>query len=196
MKSRLLSAMLSAAVVATALPSAVAADTYAIDPGHSQVRFSYSHFGFSNITGIFGGVEGELVYDPDNPTRASVLARIPISAVRTGTDKLDAHLQRDDFFDATAFPLATFQSTAVEVLGDGRLRVSGDLVIRDVSQPISLDVQLNQAGPHPMSKQPAIGFDARTTLTRSDFGLGKYAPAVGDEVAIEITIEAQQPKQD
>jgi polyisoprenoid-binding protein YceI len=188
-------ALLLAAALAT-LPVAAIADSYRIDPRHSQVRFGYSHFGFANIVGIFGGIEGELIYDPENPSRASVMARIPIASVRTGTDGLDAHLQRDDFFDAAAFPLATFQSTAVELQDDGRLQVTGDLVIRDVIRPVVLDVQLNKIGPHPMSQAPTIGFDARTELTRSEFGLGKHAPAVSDRVTIEITIEAQQPKQD
>jgi polyisoprenoid-binding protein YceI len=185
--SLLLPSLLVAAVAAPAL-----AATYTIDPRHSQARFTYSHLGFSNITGIFTGIEGELVHDPANPTASAVQVRIPIASVLTGVEKLDQHLQADDFFDAAAHPLATFTSTAVEDRGDGKLAVTGDLVIRGETRSVVLDVSLNGMGPHPMRKVPAIGFDGRTTLLRSDFGIDKNTPLVGDEVRIEVTVEAMQ----
>jgi polyisoprenoid-binding protein YceI len=188
---KLRSLLAAALLTSFALPAA--ADTYLIDPRHSQVRFGYSHFGFANIVGIFV-VEGELVYDAQNPDRASVMARIPIASVATGVEKLDSHLQADDFFDVAAFPFATFQSTSVTPQGEGRMQVTGDLVIRDVTQQVTLDVTLNGMGPHPMSKAPTIGFDGRGQITRSEFDVGKYAPAVSDAVSIEITIEASQKK--
>jgi polyisoprenoid-binding protein YceI len=183
----LLASLLFAAAAAPAL-----ATTYTIDPRHSQVRFNYGHFGFSNITGIFTGIDGELVYDPANPTASAVQVRIPITTVITGEEKLDAHLQADDFFDAAAHPIATFTSTAVEDRGEGRLAVTGDLVIRGETRSVVLDVTLNGMGPHPMRKVPAIGFDGRTTLLRSDFGVDKNAPLVSDEVRVEVTVEAFQ----
>jgi polyisoprenoid-binding protein YceI len=184
--------LLACLLLSSAVPAL--AETYRIDPNHSQVRFRYSHFGYSNIVGLFGGIEGELSYDPANPTASAVSVRIPLANVQTGTAKLDTHLQADDFFDVAAHPLATFTSTAVEAGDDGRLRVSGDLVLRGESRPVTLEVRLNAQGPHPMSKQPAIGFDATAELRRSDFGVDKHAPKVSDEVTIEITVEAQVPK--
>jgi polyisoprenoid-binding protein YceI len=188
MSPRLLFASLALAV-ATAAPAA----TYRIDPNHSQVRLAWNHFGYSNIVAVIGGIEGELVYDPATPaTAAAVTARIPVTALLTGTEKLDAHLKSDDFFDTAAHPLATFTSTAVEPVGEGRLKVSGDLVVRGETRSVTLEVTLNGIGPHPMSKAPAIGFDGRSTLKRSDFGVDKYTPGVSDEVRVEVTIEAQQ----
>jgi len=187
-------ALTTALLLAASTLPAFAADSYDIDPRHSQVRFKYSHFGFSNIVGILPDVNGKIVYDAANPAASKVDATIGIASVRTGIDKLDQHLQAADFFDIAQFPQATFRSTKVAAAGDGKLRVDGDLTIHGVTRPISLDVKLNAQGKHPMSGAPAIGFDATTALKRSEFGVGKYAPNVSDDVAIEITIEATGPK--
>jgi len=170
--------------------AATAADTYTIDPTHSQVRFTYSHLGFSNILGLIGEIEGELVYDAATPANSKVTATIPVGKIRTGVQKMDDHLYADDFFDVAQFPTATFTSTAVEAAGEGKLKVTGDFTLRGVTKSVTLDVSLNAAGEHPMRKTAAIGFDATTGLNRSDYGLGKYVPAVGDAVAISVTVEA------
>ncbi len=169
---------------------AIAADTYTIDPSHSQVRFTYNHLGFSNILGLIGGIEGELVYDAAAPANSTVSATIPVGQIRTGVEKMDQHLNADDFFDVAKFPTATFVSTKVEAVSEGRLRVTGDLSMHGVSKPVTLDVSLNTIGEHPMRKTAAIGFDASSTLNRSDFGLGKYSPAVSEAVSVSITVEA------
>jgi polyisoprenoid-binding protein YceI len=181
--------LIAVALGAVAAPAA-AADTYTFDPSHSQVRFTYNHLGFSNILGLIGGIEGELVYDAEQPANSRVNATIPIAGIRTGVEKMDQHLNADDFFDAAQFPNATFTSSKVEAAGDGKLKVTGTLTIRDVSREVVLDVALNGRGEHPMRKTPAIGFDARAALKRSEFGVGKYVPAVGDDVEVSITIEA------
>ncbi|MFA5684686.1 MAG: YceI family protein [Lysobacteraceae bacterium] len=173
---------------------ALAADTYTIDPGHSQVRFVYNHMGFSNILGLIGELTGEIVYDADNVGESRISASIPLGAIRTGYQKLDEHLSAEDFFDIARFPAATFTSTAVESAGEGKLKVTGDFTLHGVTRPVTLDVTLNGQGAHPMTKAPAIGFDARTTIKRSDYGIDKYVPAVGDEVQITVTIEAAGKK--
>lgn len=184
-----LSLVLLAGLGALAGP-AIAADTYTIDPSHSQVRFTYSHFGFSNILGLIGGIEGELVYDAAAPANSTVTASIPVGNIRTGVEKMDQHLNADDFFDVAKFPTATFASTKVEVITEGKLKVTGDLSMHGVTKPVTLDVSLNTMGEHPMRKTAAIGFDASSSLNRSDFGLGKYSPAVGEAVSVSITVEA------
>lgn len=183
-----------ASLLAFAALGAQAADSYTIDPTHTQVEFTYSHFGFSNITGRFDTVESEFLFDPQDPTRSSVKVTIPMASLSTGVEKLDAHLLNADFFDAEKFPTATFTSTGVTAAGEGRLKVAGDLSIHGVTRPVVLDVTINKIGEHPMAKTPAAGFDARTTIKRSDFGVGNYAPAVSDEVVIEITVESRLAK--
>ncbi len=179
-----------ATLVAAASFSAQAAEKYDIDPSHTQVQFTYSHLGFSNITGRFDQVQGDFQFDVADPTRSSVSITIPVTSISTGVGKLDEHLLTADFFDATQFPTATFKSTGVTAAGEGKLAMAGDLTIHGVTRPVVLDVTINGIGEHPMRKLPAAGFDARTTIKRSDFGVGAYVPAVGDEVTISITVEA------
>ena len=186
--------LILATLIAAASFSAQAADKYDIDPTHTQVQFTYNHMGFSNITGRFDEVKGDFLFDVADPTKSSVNITIPVASISTGVDKLDEHLLKADFFDATQFPTATFKSTGVTAAGEGKLAVAGDLTIHGVTRPVVLDVTINGTGEHPMRKVPAAGFDARTQIKRSDFGVGAYVPAVGDEVTIAITVEATKAK--
>lgn len=183
-----------ATLIAAASFSAQAADKYDIDPTHTQVQFTYNHMGFSNITGRFDEVKGEFLFDAADPTKSSVSITIPVASISTGVAKLDEHLLKADFFDATQFPTATFKSTGVTAAGEGKLAVAGDLTIHGVTRPVVLDVTINGVGEHPMRKLPAAGFDASAKIKRSDFGVGAYVPAVGDEVTLSITVEATQAK--
>ncbi len=119
---------------------------------------------------------------------------LPLSGLNGFSAKFNEHLRSGDFFDAATFPSATFKSTKVEAAGEGKLKVTGDLTIKDVTRPVVLDVTLNKAGEHPMKKVPTIGFDATATISRTEFGVGKFAPAVSDEVTLHITTEASVPK--
>lgn len=181
-----------AALLALSSSTAFAADRYEIDPTHTQVQFGYSHFGYSHITGRFDQVKGEFLFDAADPTKSSIEVSIPVASISTGVAKLDEHLQSADFFDTGKFPEATFKSGSITVVSEGKLAVAGELTIHGVSKPVVLDVTINKAGQHPMTKVLAAGFDASTTLKRSDFGVGAYAPAVSDEVSIRITLEAQK----
>jgi len=169
---------------------------YDLDPNHTQVEFSWNHFGFSNITGRFDKVEGNFQFDPTDPTRSSIDVTIPIASIDTGVGALDEHLQGADFFDAAQFPVATFKSSKVERIDADSLKVSGDLTIHGVSKPAVLDVTINRVGEHPMAGRAAAGFDAKTTIRRSDFGISKYVPNVSDDIAIAITSETMVPKPD
>ncbi len=169
--------------------------TYTLDPTHTDVLAQWNHFGFSNPTAHFGNADGTLVYDAADVTKSSVQVTLPLSGLNSFTAKLDEHLKAADFFDAAKFPTATFKSTKVEAAGTNKLTVTGDLTIKDQTKPVTLDVTLNGGGEHPMAKVPAIGFDATTTLKRSDFGVGAYAPNVSDEVKVRITTEAKLPKE-
>ena len=184
-----------ATLIAAASFPALAADKYDIDPTHTQVQFTYNHMGFSNITGRFDEVGGEFLFDAADPAKSSVSITIPVSSISTGVDKLDEHLLKADFFDAAQFPTATFKSTGIVAAGAGKWAVAGDLTIHGVTRPVVLDVTLNGMGEHPMRKVPAVGFDASARIKRSDFGVGAYVPAVGDEVTLSITVEATQAKQ-
>jgi polyisoprenoid-binding protein YceI len=183
-----------ATALVLASTAAFAADPYVIDPSHTQVEFSYTHFGFSHITGRFDKVEGVFLFDAKDPTKSSIQVNIPIASISTGVADLDKDLRTDAFFDADKFPLATFQSGKVTSAGPNKLAVSGDLTIHGITKPLILDVTVNKIGTHPMRGVAAAGFDATATVKRSDFGISKYVPNDSDEVTLHITMEASAPK--
>lgn len=165
--------------------------SYRIDASHTDVIAQWNHLGFSKPTAHFGQVDGTIVYDAEDVASSSVTVTIPLSGLNSHVARFDAHLRSADFFEAARFPEARFRSTAVEAVGADRLKVTGELTIKDQTRVVVLDVTLNKAAPHPRNNRPTLGFDATTTLLRSDFGLGRGAPAVSDEVQIRITTEAQ-----
>ena len=183
----------SLALVASA---AVAAPvSYTIDPNHTNVLFTWNHFGYSNPTGNLGGGSGTIVFDQKNPSASSVEVTFPLSALDTHVAKLDDHLKASDFLDAAKYPTITFKSTKVEkASGDKAYTVTGDLTVHGVTKPVVLAATLNSAEVHPMSNVPTIGFDATATIKRSDFGVGAYVPKVSDELKVHITTEAAAAK--
>lgn len=191
MKRILLAAALGLAFAGTASAAAV---TYKIDPNHTDVVASWSHFGFSNPIAHFGKVDGSITYDPAKPEASSVSVTIPLDGLNSHVPDFDEHLKSADFFDAAKYPNITFKSTKVEAAGTGKLKVTGDLTVHGVTKPSVLNVTINKIGEQPMAKRAAAGFEATTTLKRSEFGIGKYAPNVSDEVKIHITTEAIVPK--
>ena len=186
--------LLFAALLAFAGSAFAAPVTYRLDPTHTNVLAQWSHFGFSHPFANFGDVDGTLVYDAADVGASSVQVTLPLSGLEAFSAKFNEHLRSADFFDAAKYPTATFKSTKVEAAGEGKLRVTGELTIKDVTRPVVLDVTLNKAADHPMLKAAAIGFDATTTISRTAFGVGAYAPHVGDEVSLTITTEGSVPK--
>lgn len=169
---------------------AVASGTYTLDPAHTDVLAQWNHMGYSNPSAHFGNAVGTVVYNAEDVSKSSVEVTLPLSGLNSFTAKFDEHLRSADFFDASVFPNATFKSTKVEQAGTNRLTVTGELTIKDQTRPVVLDVTVNGAGEHPMAKKAAVGFDASTTIKRTDFGVGAYVPNVSDEVKIRITTEA------
>lgn len=170
--------------------------TYKLDPNHTMVLFSWNHFGYSNPTADFGLGEGTLVFDEQHPAQSSVEVTLPLANLDTHVPALDKHLKEADFFDADKYATVTFKSTKVQPVGAHKFKVTGDLTVHGVTKPVVLDAMLNKVGPHPMTKAQAIGFDATTTLKRSDFGIGAYVPNVSDEIRVRITTEGAVPKAD
>ena len=181
---------LTAALFAALTGSAIAAPvTYNVDGSHTYPRFSYSHFGYSTQLSSFKNTSGKVVFDAEAKT-GSVDISIDMKSVNTGFDDFNGHIQGEDFLDTAKFPTATFKSTKVVFEGDKPKSIDGVLTIKGVSKPVTLTVTSFQAMPHPMMKKPALGANAFTTIKRSEFGAGKFAPYVGDEVRIDIAIEA------
>ena len=188
-------ALATAAVLALTATGAVAEpEKYVLDASHSQVVFTYNHLGYSTTYGMFSGFEGEIMFDQEDPAASSVSVSMPTMSMLTGWEKRFEHFMSDDFFGASEGDMITFASTGIEVTGEDTAKITGDLTVNDTTQSVVLDAKLNKAAMHPMANKDWAGFDATTTLMRSDFGLGKFAPAVGDEVEVMISIEAMKPE--
>lgn len=185
-------AKLSAAVaIAAALagPALAAPETYVVEGTHTYPRFSYSHFGYSTQLSRFDKTTGKVVLDKAAKTGAVDIV-IDTRSVNTGYPTFNEHIQGEDFLDTAKYPTATFKSTKVVFEGDKPVAIEGNLTLKGVTRPVTLTVTSFQAMPHPMLKKDALGANATTTVKRSEFNAGKYAPHVGDEVRIDIAIEA------
>jgi len=182
---------LIAAALLAATPAFAEPEAFTLDASHSQIVFNYNHLGFSTTYGMFSGFEGEIMFDADAPENSSVNVSMPLSSMFTGWEERDAHFQSADFFDVASNELVSFTSTAIEVTGDDTALITGDLTLGGVTKSVVLDAKLNQAAEHPMAKMPWLGFDATTTLLRSAFDAGNFAPFVSAEVEVFISIEAQ-----
>ena len=181
-----------ALAVLAATPALAAPEAYVLDASHSQIVFSYNHLGFSTTYGMFSGFEGQISFDAENPAASSVSVAFPVKTMLTGWQARFDHFMSPDFFGAADDEPVSFVSTAIEVTGDTTARITGDLTLNGVTRPVVLDARLNQKGDHPMEGKPWLGFDATTSVLRSDFGLGMFAPYVSDEVQISISVEAMK----
>ncbi|MBC2769859.1 YceI family protein [Pusillimonas minor] len=166
-----------------------APQTYVIDSSHTFPRFSYNHMGMSKQILRFNKTTGTVVLDKAAKD-AKVDVTIDTTTIDTGFEAFDGHIQGADFLDTAKFPTATFKSTKVVFEGDKPASIEGDLTIKGITKPVTLTVTSFFNGPHPMLKKEAVGANATTVIKRSDFGAGKYAPAVGDEVTLDIALEA------
>lgn len=187
MRSSLI-ALASAALLSVGLAHAEPV-TYNLDPSHTFTRFSYNHLGLSTQLSKFNKVSGTVTYDKAAKT-GSVDVSIDMKSVDTGFAVFDGHIQGEDFLDTAKFPTATFKSTKVVFEGDKPAAVEGNLTIKGVTKPVTLKVTHFVNTEHPMMKKDAIGADANVVIKRTEFNAGKYAPYVGDDVTITLSLEA------
>lgn len=174
---------------------AVGARTWVIDPAHSTAEFAVKHMVFTTAKGVFRELEGKLEFDEVNPGTAKVEATIQVASIDTREPNRDAHLRGDDFFNAERYPTITFRSNRVEVAGEGRAQVYGDLTIRDVTKEVVLDTEYHGQLIDAYGN-PRAAFTAGTEISRKEFGL-KWnalletgAAVVADKVRISLDIAA------
>jgi len=187
--------LVSALVLGVAAGARAAVETYTIDSVHSSIGFKIRHF-VSRVPGSFTKFSGTITADRDNLANSSVEATIDIGSVSTANDKRDAHLKSPDFFDAAKFTTATFKSKSWKKTGDDTYDITGDLTLHGVTKEIVLHAtSLGFAAG--MRGAQLSGWEATTTLNKSDFGLGGPAmlgKVLGDDVQIDIGIESDLKK--
>lgn len=180
------------AVPANTDPAAVKAGTYIVEASHTRTQFTVSHMGFTDYYGDFTGTSGSLSIDPKNIAATRLDISIPVSSVSTTNAKLDEELKSAAWFGAEQFPTIRFVSTKIVRMGAKAAAITGDLTLHGVTRPVVLAATFNGAGVNPLSKAYTVGFNARTTVKRSDYGVKAYVPLVGDEVTIRISAAFEQ----
>jgi polyisoprenoid-binding protein YceI len=182
-----------AALALSSLPAA--ATTYTLEPNYTQGVLRWDHLGFSYPAAQFAQGSGTLEFDAMDPAMSSINVTIPIASLSTGVPDLDEHLKSADFFEVAKYPTATFVSTRVDKgMGTNHFKVTGNLTIRKVTKPVTLDVTLLKIGKNARTEVATIGFEAKGTLKRSDFGLGAFVPQVSDEIQLLVTTQAAEAK--
>ena len=191
-------------VAMSALPLSMAvADSYTIDPQHTFPNFSISHLGFSTMHGRFDETSGKLDFDPAKKTGSVdisihqayciviTITEITINAksVNTGYEKRDNHLRSPDFLNTAEHPTITFKSTKAS-FASSTGKVEGMLTMAGATKPVTLNVTSFKCGVHPMSKKNVCGFDAETTIKRSEFGVNYGIPGIGDDMKLVFEVEA------
>lgn len=172
------------------------AESFELDPVHTRVAFRIDHAGFSKAIGTFSGTTGELDFDPDDWSTATLDVTIPLATLEIGDQKWRDKVLDRTFLDADGQPSARFVSTRVEPGQPGEARVFGQLTLRGVSREVALDVRLNALKRHPLTLRRTAGFSATGTIRRSDFGMDAWRRVVGDEVELLIEAEATRRRRD
>lgn len=188
MRAKLLSlSLLTVAAIFTSAPDVGAGESYSLDPAHTAIVFKVEHMGLSWSYGRFNDVSGDFRVDPEKPASARFALAIKTESLDTGNAKRDEHLASPDFFNTKQFPVISFKSTAVKGVNDG-LEVTGDLTMHGETRPVTFLLKGGKSGEFP----PGVhrrGYSTHLKLKRSDYGMDKMIPAVGDEIHIEISFE-------
>ena len=173
--------------------SRVSAGEYKLDPSHTLVSWQVSHFGFNDYFGLFGDIEGTMMLDPADIGATSFDITVPITSVAVPSEGLRDHLLRPgkdggapDFFGSEPAP-ARFVSTSVRRTSDRTAVASGQLTMNGNTGPVTMLVEFTGAGENPMSKAQTVGFHARATIDRTQWGIDYAAPMVGSDVDLEIS---------
>jgi polyisoprenoid-binding protein YceI len=184
---RLLAAIVAGAALSAAAAPAFAAEVaYKLDPAHTETSFAIDRFGFTSILGIFAKSEGTIWLDEAAPEKSRVEAVVEVGSLQAGNPAREEHLTGERWLNAAKNPTMTFKSTKVVKTGDTTAKVTGDMTIMGVTQPVTLDVKLNKIGTGPMGPKKMAGFTITGAISRKAFGSAGGAGVIGDTVNIRI----------
>lgn len=184
--------MALATLIVVGLGRTATADDYVIDAAHSSVTFKISHLGLSWIHGRFNNFAGKFTIDSSDPAKSSFTLNIKPASVDTNNIGRDGHLKAPDFFNVKQFPVLSFTSTAVKPI-EGGLEVTGDLTMHGETKPVTFTLKGGNKAEFPKGVQ-RTGYATELVLKRTDFGVGKPTPALGDDVHIGISFEGISAK--
>lgn len=165
------------------------ATVYKVDKAHSKLGFEISHMMVSEVDGTFNSFDATITTTKEDFSDASVELTADVNTVDTNNEGRDKHLKSADFFDAAQFGTLTFKSKSFTKTGDKTYKVAGDLTMRGVTKPVTLEATLTGSVVDPRSQKKVVGFKVSGTVKRSDFGVGSTNPGLGDEVTLNAKTE-------
>jgi len=171
------------------ISAAAQVQTWQIDPNHTAAQFSVRHMGISTVRGAFTKVSGSAQYDPSNISKTSIDATIDASSVDTRVSMRDDDLRSPNYFDVAKYPTITFKSKSVQAVGEGKLKIVGDLTIHGVTKEVTLDADGPSAPVTDPKGNSHVGASASTMVNRKDFGVGGSSNMVGEDITITIDVE-------
>jgi polyisoprenoid-binding protein YceI len=177
------------------VPATTLTGTYTLDPSHSRIGFVARHAMVTKIRGSFNEFSGSGHFDADDPSKTNLTLTVQTASVDTRSPDRDGHIRGDDFLNVEKYPEITFVSTSVERVNDEDYRVTGDLTVRDVTKPVTVDFEFGGAAVDPFGNN-RIGFDGKTTINRKDWGVNWNAVLdaggllVSEKVTLELEVSA------
>ena len=162
---------------------------YKVDPRHTSIMFKVNHLGFAKYVGRFNKFEASLDFSPENIAEAKLDARVDMASVDVNSEKFEKTLTGLSWFNVKKYPYATFQTTRARLISENQAVFTGDMTFLDKTVPVDIEVTFNGGGVNILNSSYTIGFEAHTTFKRSDFGLAKFIPAIGDDIELEIHAE-------
>ncbi|MGJ8561017.1 MAG: YceI family protein [Litorimonas sp.] len=171
--------------------STLSAGTYTDENGHAYIQFSYDHQGYSRPVLRWSEFDATVNFDPEAPENSTLNVTIPAASIDSMVPAFNEHLKSADFFEVKTYPTITFVSTDMDINPDGTGTITGNLTIKDITRPITFDGKINKAGKS-RSGADMFGISGTGQLKRSDYGVGKYVPNVGDDVQLVMEVEFQK----
>jgi polyisoprenoid-binding protein YceI len=170
-------------------PSALAADTYEVDPVHSFVVFKVGHLNIGTVIGMFTDFTGTIIADRENPEKSSVEMTVKAASVDTHVQKRDEHLRSNEFFNVDLFPEIKFKSTAVKKIDEKTFEITGDFNLHGITKELTVTVHFLGEGSDPWGGY-RMGFETEFDIVRSRFGMTQQIPAAGDKAHVILAVEA------
>lgn len=165
---------------------------YLLDKNHATVLFKVNHMGFSKFVGRFNTFDAGLEFDPDNFSNSKLNAVIDMASIDVNSESFEETLRGSDWLNVEAYPKAIFKTRSAKQISTSKAAFDGELTFLGVTAPLTIYVTFNGGATNILTQKYTLGFEASGQFKRSEFGLKRYVPTIGDDIELEIHVEFQK----